>query len=73
MNAEIKDKKWLFGGICLQLGTGYTLAFLVYQAGTFITEKRLGDGFFGGLVAVLGMVGVLIYLIRKADAKIKEK
>ena len=29
MNAEIKDKKWLFGGIALQLGVGYTLGFLV--------------------------------------------
>ena len=34
MNSEMKSGKWLFGGICLQLGTGYTVAFLVYQIGT---------------------------------------
>ncbi len=38
MNSEIRDRKWLFGGIALQLGTGYTIAFAVYQIGTLITE-----------------------------------
>ena len=28
MNAEIKSKKWLFGGIALQLGMGYSLGFM---------------------------------------------
>lgn len=27
MNSEMKSGKWLFGGICLQLATGYTVAF----------------------------------------------
>ena len=31
MNSEMKSGKWLFGGICLQLATGYTVAFLVYR------------------------------------------
>jgi ferrous iron transport protein B len=30
MNAELKSKKWLFAGIGMQLGVGYTLGFLVY-------------------------------------------
>ena len=67
MNSEIKSKKWLFGGIGLQLGVGYVIAFLVYQIGTFITEGKLGTGFVPGLIAVLAMVGIVLYLIRKAD------
>ena len=34
MNAEIRDRKWFFGGIALQLLTGYLVGFLVYQVGS---------------------------------------
>ena len=36
MNSEMQSKKWLFGGIALQLGTGYVIAFLVYQIGMML-------------------------------------
>ena len=71
MNAEIKDKKWLFGGIALQLGTGFTVGFLVYQIGTLITTGSLGAGFVPGLIAVAAMVAVVIYLCIRSDAKLK--
>ena len=71
MNAELKSKKWLFGGISLQLCTGYTVAFLVYQIGTILTTGTVGTGFVGGLVAVLTMLGVLIVLIRKSPNNLK--
>ena len=73
MNAEIKDKKWLFGGIMLQLGVGYTLGFLVYQIGTLITTGSVGVGFSGGLIAVVLMVGVVVFLCINADNKLKEE
>ena len=37
MNSEMKSRKWLLGGIGLQLGVGYTVAYLVYTIGTLIT------------------------------------
>ena len=46
MNSEMKSGKWLFGGICLQLATGYTVAFLVYQIGTLVTTGSLGTPLF---------------------------
>ena len=49
MNAEMKSKKWLFAGIGLQLGIGYTVAFAVYQIGTLLTTGSVGAGFSGGL------------------------
>ena len=59
MNSEIDDKKWFWGGIALQFGTGYTVAFLVYQIGTLITTGSFGAGFLPGLLAVVAMVFVL--------------
>ena len=65
MNSEMQSKKWLWGGIALQLGTGYTVAFLVYQVGTLITTGKLGSGFVPGLIAVLAMVAVVVGFIYK--------
>ena len=69
MNAEIKQKKWFWGGIALQLGTGYTLGFLVYQIGTLITTGSVGAGFLPGLVAVAAMLVVLIARSNKSLKK----
>jgi ferrous iron transport protein B len=60
MNAEMQSKKWLLGGICLQLFTGFTVAFLVYQIGTLITTGAFGAGFLPGLMAVLAMLIVIV-------------
>ena len=63
----MKDKKWLWGGIGLQFATGYVVAFLVYQIGTFVTTGALGAGFLSGLVVVLVIVAVIVYLIKKTE------
>ena len=65
MNSEMQDKKWLWGGIALQFGTGYTVAFLVYQIGTLITAGTVGTGFVPGLIAVAAIVGFVVYIIKK--------
>lgn len=67
MNSEMKSGKWLLGGICLQLGTGYTVAFLVYQIGTLVTTGSLGTAFVPGLIAVLVFAAIIIWRIRKSD------
>ena len=71
MNSEIKNKKWLWGGICLQLATGFTIGYLVYQVGTLITTGSLGAGFLGGLIFVIAFAAVLVYLCVNADKKVK--
>ncbi len=71
MNAEITDKKWLWGGIALQLGTGYTVAYLVYQIGTLITTGRPGAGFLSGLIAVAAMAAIVVWLCVRADQRLK--
>ena len=67
MNSEINERKWFWGGVGLQFATGYTVAFLVYQIGTLITEGTVGSGFVPGLVAVAAIVAFVIGLVRKAD------
>ena len=71
MNSEIKDRKWLWGGIGLQLATGYTVAYFVYQIGTLVTEGKLGTGFLPGFIAVLAIVTIIVMLIKKADKNLK--
>ena len=73
MNSEIKDKKWFWGGIALQLATGYSVGYLVYQIGTLITTGSLGAGFLGGLIFVLAFAAVLVYLCVNADKKVKKE
>ena len=67
MNSEMKSAKWLFGGICLQLATGYTVAFAVYQIGTLITTGSFGTAFIPGLIAVIAFVLIILWRIRKSD------
>lgn len=70
MNSEMQSGKWLFAGICLQLATGFTVGFLVYQIGTLITTGTLGAGFVGGLIAVCIFAAVIVYLIQRANRAI---
>ena len=73
MHSEIKSAKWLWGGIGLQLGTGYTVGFLVYQIGTLITTGSIGAGFVPGLIAVIVFAAVLVWLCLKADKDLKQE
>ena len=73
MNSEMQSKKWLWGGIALQLGTGFTVGFLVYQIGTLITEGTVGAGFLPGLIAVIAMALILMLVINNTEKKMKEE
>lgn len=65
MNSEMQDKKWLWGGIALQLSTGYTVAFFVYQIGTLVTTGTVGRGFIPGLLVVAVFAMIVAVMIRK--------
>lgn len=72
MNAEMQDRKWLFGGIALQFGTAYILSFLVYQVGSLITTGELGLGFIPGLIVVVTLIAITVYLAKKGDSKVED-
>ena len=71
MNSEMKSKKWLFGAIGFQLGTGFTIGYIVYQLGTLITTGNMGTGFFPGLMAVIVFALIITFLCMNSNKKSK--
>ena len=70
MNSEMKSAKWLWGAIGLQLATGFTVGFLVYQIGTLIVTGSFGAGFVGGLIAVACFAAIIVAIIKKNQRSI---
>ena len=73
MNSEMKSKKWIWGGIGLQMGTGYTVGHLVYTIGTLITNPSS----LNVVMAICGAAVVAVFavtvigLIKNTDKKLK--
>ena len=75
MNSEMKSKKWLWGGIGLQLAVGYTVAYLVYTIGTLIANPAslaVVPAIAGG-IAVIVMAAIVVTLIINTNKKLKEE
>ena len=73
MNSEMKSGKWLWGGIGLQLGVGYSVGYLVYTIGTLITAPaslNVGAAI-GGLIAVLFFAAIIIAMVNSTNKKMK--
>ena len=73
MNAEMKSAKWLWGGIGLQLGVGYTVGYLVYTIGTLVTAPsslNIGAAV-GGLIAVAFFAFIITVMITRTGKKMK--
>ncbi|MGN0793115.1 MAG: ferrous iron transporter B [Aristaeellaceae bacterium] len=73
MNSEMKSAKWLWGGIGLQLATGYTIAYLVYTLGTLFTDASLlnvGAAIAGG-IAVACIAAIITALILRTRRSLK--
>ena len=74
MNAEMKSAKWLWGGIALQLGVGFTVGCLVFQFGTLFTTGNFGKGFVPGMIAIAVFVTIVVAMIMKTSKELtKEK
>ena len=75
MNSEMKSRKWLWGGIGLQLAVGYTVAYLVYTIGTLIANPAslaVVPAIAGG-IAVIVMAAIVVALIINTNKKLKEE
>ena len=73
MNSEMKSAKWLWGGIALQLGIGFTIGYLVYTVGTIIVSPATLNvtGAVCGGIAVALMVAIVGILINNANKKVQ--
>jgi ferrous iron transport protein B len=75
MNSEIKSKKWLFAGIGLQFGVGYSVGFLVYFFGSLFTGASFGPIWMPivGWAIVGAFAAVLAILIIKKERELKNE
>ena len=75
MNAELGSKKWLFAGIGLQIGVGYSVGFLVNFFGSLFTWSFGATWtYIVGWAFVLAFAGILSYLIvRRKRAQAAEQ
>ena len=71
MRSEMKSAKWLTAGLSLQFGTGFTVAFIVYQMGTLITTGSFGAAVIPGAIAVLIFVAIITVLCIRGDKMAK--
>ena len=73
MNAEIKSRKWLWAGIGLQFGVGYSVGFLVFFFGTLFTTGNFGSVWMPilGWAIVALFAGILTALIIKKNHELK--
>ncbi len=73
MNSEMKSGKWVWAGIGLQLGVGFSVGYLVYTVGTLITSPaalNVGAAL-AGLAAVVVFAGIIAGLIMNTNKKLK--
>jgi ferrous iron transport protein B len=75
MNAEMKNKKWLFAGIGLQFGVGYSVGFLVYFFGTLFTTQSFGSLWMPivGWAIVLAIAAIFTAVILKQNKELKKE
>lgn len=73
MNAEMKNAKWLWGGIGLQFFVGYTVAYLVYIIGTLISAPASLNiaAAIAGFVAIAVITIFIIALINRSNKQLK--
>ncbi len=73
MNSEMKSGKWVWAGIGLQLGVGFSVGYIVYTVGTLITAPaalNIGAAL-AGLAAVLVFAGIIAGMIMNTNRKLK--
>ena len=75
MNAEIKSRKWLWAGIGLQFGVGYSVGFLVFFFGTLFTTGNFGSVWMPivGWAIVALFAAILTILIIKKNRQLKDE
>lgn len=71
MNSEMKSGKWVWGGIGLQLGVGFTVAYFVYTIGTLLTAPETLN--IGAALAGLAAVAVIVIIVGSMIANTKKK
>ncbi len=72
MNSEMKSAKWLWGGIGLQLGVGFTIGYLVNTIGTLIIDVSALNitAVISGAVVIAIMTVCVVYMCTNNKKKV---
>jgi len=73
MNAELKSKRWLLGGLGLQLSMGFTVAFLVYFFGTLLSGESFAYAWMPAVGWCLTAVIVAVFALLMLRARRKRE
>ena len=75
MNSEMRDRKWFWGGIALQLAVGFTIGYLVNTIGTLIFSPLQLNiaGTIGGLIAIIVFAAIILLLINRTNKNLKKE
>lgn len=77
MNSEMKSAKWLWAGIGLQLGVGYSVAFLTFFFGTLLTTREFGPLWMPvlgwAIVALFATILAVLILKKNKELDAEEK
>lgn len=71
LNAELKSRKWMVAAVFLQLGTGFSVGYLIYQTGTLLTTGTFGNGFIQGLIAEVIIIGIVVFMIVRSRRELR--
>lgn len=66
MKSEMKSKKFFRNSVILQLAVGYIVAMVVYQVGTLIMYKKLGEGFIASIIILAATVMFVFKKIKES-------
>lgn len=67
MRRELGSVKRTISAIAFQCGIAYIVTFIVYQFSLVITTGRFGIGFFGAIIAFIGVIYLIIRRPRKGQ------
>ncbi|MGL6106094.1 ferrous iron transporter B [Romboutsia sp.] len=72
MRSEMKSKKFFRNSVMLQFAVGYIVAMVVYQVGTLMVYKTLGEGFVASLVILAASVVFVINKIKSNKEEVEK-
>lgn len=69
MKSELKSNKVLLKGISLQIWVGYMVSMIVYQVGSILFYKKLGEGFLVAIILVVISLFGILSITRRTNNK----
>jgi ferrous iron transport protein B len=60
MSTELNSRKWTIFAVLFQFMVGYSVAMIIYQIGTLMIYRQVGDGFVVSIVLLITLISMLM-------------